>query len=91
MADYILVRHKIRDFTKWKSVYESNSHKRSAAGLIELNVLQNTNDPNEVVLLFKTNDLTLAKTYIESRELIQIMLKAGVADKPDIYFLKDSN
>ncbi len=88
MANFLLVRHKVRDFAEWKTGYDAHRPMRSEAGLTEKHVLQVASDPNEVVLLFETQDLNRAKTFAESADLRETMQKLGVVDKPDMYFLK---
>jgi len=85
---HMLVRHKVADFSKWKPVYDAHSSARQKAGLKEEHLLRNADDPNEVILLFSADDLAKAKAFAASDELRQAMQKAGVSDKPDVYFLK---
>ena len=85
---HMLVRHKVADFSKWKPVYDAPSSARQKAGLKEEHLLRNADDPNEVILLFSADDLDKAKAFAASDELRQAMQKAGVSDKPDVYFLK---
>lgn len=87
MASFLLVRHKVRDFSEWKRGYDAHLPKRAQAGLTEKHLLRGANDSNEVVLLFETKDLNRAKAFVESADLRETMQKAGVLDKPDIYFL----
>jgi hypothetical protein len=84
---YVLVRHKISDFSKWKSAYDTHSSARQGAGLKEEHLLRNTDDPNEVVMLFEAKDIQKAKEFAGSADLREAMQNAGVVDKPDIYFL----
>lgn len=87
MASYMLVRHKVRDFSDWKRGYDAHLSKRADAGLTETHLLRGANDSNEVVLLFEAKDLSRAKAFAESADLRETMQKVGVIDKPDIYFL----
>jgi hypothetical protein len=89
MASYMLIRHKVRDFSQWKPGYDAHLPKRNEAGLTEKYVLRNAQDPNEVVLLFEAQDMDRAKSFSDSTELRETMQKVGVVDKPDIYFLND--
>lgn len=84
---YLLVRHKVADFSKWKPAYYAHSPARQKAGLKEEHLLRNTDDPNEVILLFEAEDLQKAKEFGASADLREAMQDAGVVDKPDIYFL----
>jgi heme-degrading monooxygenase HmoA len=45
-------------------------------------------NPNEIVMLVEWDDLTKARNFTQSKELKKVMEKAGVTDKPDIYFLE---
>lgn len=87
MNGFMLVRHKVKDFTVWKAGYDAHSPKRDEAGLTEKYLLRSVDDANEVVLLFEAQDVARAKAFAESAELRETMQKVGVIDKPDIYFL----
>ncbi len=86
--NYILIRHKVADFAKWKPVYDGHASARASAGLKEEHLLRNIDNPNEVILLFSAEDLNKAKAFAASPDLRERMQTAGVSDKPDIYFLK---
>jgi cysteinyl-tRNA synthetase len=87
--NYILIRHKVADFAKWKAVYDAHGSARADAGLKEERLLRNIDNPSEVVLLFSASDLNKAKQFATSDDLRQRMQQAGVNDKPDIWFLRD--
>jgi len=84
----MLVRHKVSDFAKWKPVYDAHLSARQRAGLKEEHLFRNADEPNEVLLLFSVEDVDKAKAFTASDDLRQAMEKAGVSDKPDVYFLK---
>jgi hypothetical protein len=89
MASYMLIRHKVRDFSEWKRGYDAHLPKRAEAGLKEEYLLRGADDPNEVIVLLGATDLGRAKAFAESTDLRETMQKVGVLDKPDIYFLND--
>lgn len=84
---YLLVRHKVRDFSVWKPAYDAHLPAREAAGLRELHLLRNVEDAREVVLLFEAEDMGKARAFVSSQDLRQAMARAGVVDPPDIQFL----
>jgi hypothetical protein len=86
---YLLIRHKVAAFAKWKPAYDAHGSARANAGLKEERLLREIDDPNEVVLLFSVQDLNKAKQFAASDDLRQRMQQAGVAGKPDIWFLND--
>jgi hypothetical protein len=89
MASYMLIRHKVKDFSVWKRGYDAHMPKRTEAGLTEKHLLRGASDANEVVLLFQATDLGKAKAFAESQDLRETMQNVGVVDKPDIYFLNE--
>jgi hypothetical protein len=84
---YLLVRHKAADFSKWKPAYDAHLGARQKASLKEKHRLRNIESPNEVVLLFEAENIQKAKELAGSSDLRQAVQNAGVIDKPDIYFL----
>jgi hypothetical protein len=84
----MLVRHKVADFANWKPVYDAHLPARQEAGLKEEHPFRNAEDPNEVLLLFSMEDVDKAKAFAASDDLREAMNKAGVSDKPNVYFLK---
>lgn len=84
---YLLIRHKVKDFPKWKSGFDAHGSTREKSGSKGGYLFRNADDPNEVVVVFKWDDLEKARKFASSEDLKKIMEKAGVIDKPDIYFL----
>lgn len=87
MSNYMLVRHKVRDFSEWKPGYEAHLAKRKEAGLTEKYLMREADDPNEIVVLFEAKDLARAKQFAESDDLRKTMDRLGVIDTPEIHFL----
>ena len=85
---HVMVRHKVADFEQWKVVYDEHAPARAKAGLKEVNLLRNMDNPEEIVLLFTAADLGLAKCFIASNDLRDAMQRAGVIGKPEVYFLQ---
>lgn len=91
MTGYVLVRHKVKDFTVWKRAYDMHLPKRMEVGLTEKNLFRTDGNPNEVIILFEAKDIVRARKFGESTDLRETMEKAGVIDKPDIYILNDAS
>ncbi len=85
---YVLIRHKVADFSKWKPAYDAHLPARQEAGLRDVHLLRNIDDPTEVVLLFEAEDLQKAREFTVSSDLAEKMQEAGVVEKPDNYFFK---
>jgi len=81
---FVLIRHKVADFAKWKPVYDGHLPARQKVGLKEVHLLRNNDNPNEVILLFSAEDLDKAKAFVASDDVHQTMQRTGVSDEPDI-------
>jgi hypothetical protein len=78
---YLLVRHKVADFSKWKPVYDDHLPARQKAGLKKVYLLRNIDDPHEVVLLFEAEDVQRARDFAASADLRETMQQSGVVDR----------
>jgi heme-degrading monooxygenase HmoA len=87
---YILVRHKVEDYAKWRPAYDEHGAARQASGCRGTHVFRNAEDPNEIVMLLEWDDLENARQLIQSEDLREAMKRSGVTDQPDIYFLDDA-
>jgi heme-degrading monooxygenase HmoA len=85
---YVLVKHKVKDYGKWKSIYDENITNREDSGSKGAHVLRGVEDPNEVVILFEWDNLDNARKFFESSNLRMRLQNAGVMDKPEVYFLE---
>jgi hypothetical protein len=88
MANYMLIRHKVSDFSQWKRGYDAHLPKRNETGLTEKYLLRGAKDPNEIIILFEAKDLKRAEDFAGSVDLRDTMKKVGVVDTPNIYFLE---
>ena len=85
---YILIRHKVADYLKWKPVFDEHGATRQASGSRGGQLFRNATDPNELVILLEWDDLEQARQFAQTEDLRQTMQRAGVADQPDVYFLE---
>jgi heme-degrading monooxygenase HmoA len=85
----ILIRHKVKDYDKWKPVFDEHQAFRKAGGEKEARLFRNIDDPNEITILQKWDTIEKARKFTESSDLKKAMQKAGVAGKPDIYFIEE--
>jgi hypothetical protein len=84
---YLLIRHRVEDFKKWRSEYDRHLPARQRAGLKEAHVLRDMESPHDVVVLFEVTDLAKAHQFAASSDLRETMNRAGVTDKVHIHFL----
>jgi hypothetical protein len=88
--DHVMIRHKVADFAKWKPAFDGHRSMRQAAGLTDLHLWRNADDPNEVISVFEVSDVAKAKEFASSSDLKETMQTAGVIGAPDILFLSNA-
>jgi len=86
---YLIIRHKVKDYAKWKPAYDEHGATRKANGSKGAHLFRNANDPNELVILFEWDDLKKARQFAQSQDLREKMQQAGVVGTPDIFFLEE--
>ena len=86
---YVLVRHKVEDYAKWKKVFDEHSATRKASGCKGGQLLRNADNPNELVILLEWKELAKARQFTQSDDLRQTMQRAGVTDQPNVYYLDE--
>lgn len=85
----MLIRHKVADYGAWKPLFDEHGTTRRANGSRGGRLFRSADDPNEVVVLLEWDDLERARFFADSYELREAMDRAGVIDRPDIWFLAD--
>jgi quinol monooxygenase YgiN len=86
----MFVRHSVKDYDAWKSVFDSVSDLRRKNGEKSYQILRQDNDSSSLVALFQWDNLDNARKYAASPELKAAMEQAGVTSKPEISFLKEA-
>jgi len=86
---YVLVIHRVEDYSKWKPIYDEDGATRKAKGSKGAFVFRNTNDPNHLVVITEWENLEKAKNFAESDNLKNTMQKAGVVGKPAVFYLEE--
>jgi heme-degrading monooxygenase HmoA len=87
---YLLVRHKVEDYERWKPVFDhDHGATRKRSGSKGGWILRNAFDPNELVILLEWDSSENARHFLNADETRKAMQQAGVTDEPDVYFLEE--
>ena len=86
---YLLIRHKVKDYTAWKSNFDNAAEMRKASGEKSYQILHPDDDAKNLVLLFEWDNLDNARNHVAAPELKEAMQQAGVVEEPEIYFLEE--
>jgi hypothetical protein len=86
----LIISHRVKDYSTWRPVFDRHTKAQKSAGLTNPRVFRSSDDKNEVVILFDTDDTKKAKDFVASPDLKETMAKAGVTDSPTFYFLESA-
>jgi heme-degrading monooxygenase HmoA len=85
----VIIRHKVADYGVWRPVFDEQGMLRRANGCQDGQIFRSADDPSEVVILLEWDDLERARLFVDSDDLREAMSRAGVTDRPDIWFLEN--
>ena len=85
----LLIRHTVQDYSTWKAAFDEHGITRHANGSQGGRLFRDVTDPNEILVLLEWDDLERARLFADSDDLREAMARAGVTDRPDIWFLED--
>ena len=77
---YMWCYNKVKDFGKWKEVFDRQESSQEEAGLILTNLFQDESNPNDVYFIFNVTDVDKAKTFLADPIHEKIGAEAGVLD-----------
>jgi len=85
---WVLVRHKVEDYEKWKPAFDGHHDTVGAAGGTVGYLMRDADDPNLVSVAIAWESLERAQAFISSPDLKAKMAESGVVGPPDIYVLE---
>jgi antibiotic biosynthesis monooxygenase (ABM) superfamily enzyme len=86
----MLVQHKVKNFTDWKKVYDTQAALRASNGMLSDQIYSDASDQNQLTVVFKWDSVENAQKFAQSPELKAAMEKAGVEGRPTIHFLNEA-
>ena len=86
---FLLIRHKVKNYARWKPCFDEHAATRKASGSKSARLFRSAANPNEVIALFEWDSLELAERFSQSENLRAVMQESGVAEPPDIFLLDD--
>ncbi len=86
---YLLAIQKIKDYDKWKPIFDEHGDDRKEMGSMGATVLRSTRDPNELVIITEWENIDAAKKFASSKNLKTSMKRAGVIGLPELHYLEE--
>ncbi len=87
---YVLIRHKVANYAKWKQAVHAAAAWRKASGEVSFQVYRGSSDPNDLTVVCAWANAAKMRKFMESPELRERMEQAGVISKPEVQFFSKS-
>jgi len=86
----VVVTQKVRNYAKWKTVYDGDDSARLASGAHNYVIGRGVQDSNMVLVALKIDDTAKAKAFAKDPRLKMAMKKGGVVGAPVISFITET-
>jgi hypothetical protein len=86
--DVVSISHSVKDYDKWRLIFDADSSRRRANGLSEIAIEREADKPNNINVVLMASEIEKAKTFTMDPELKEVMDKAGVNSKPVVKYWK---
>lgn len=86
---YLLSQLKVKDYSKWKPIFDEFADIRKKYGSKGGRLFRNADNPNEPVILLEWESIEKARKYTQSEDIKKAFERGGVIGKPEFYFLEE--
>jgi hypothetical protein len=80
----MFINHPVSDYGKWRPVFDADKPRRAAAGLTDVAVLRDADNPNSVWIV-ADGEREAAEEMLQTPDLEKLMLEAGVTAPPEFW------
>lgn len=87
MTYNFLIRHQVADYDVWKPIFDAHAETRKSHGCKGGILFRNADNPNELIGIWNFDSVDHARAFTQDPSLREALSKAGVIDRPDLYFL----
>ena len=86
---YLMVRSKVKDFARWKSLFDEHGKTCKQNGSKGGYFFRNADNPNEAIFLLEWDNLANARRFAGDPSVQNVLMQAGLTDRPDVFFLEE--
>ena len=86
---YLVIKHTVEDYAKWKPAFDEHGSARKAAGSKGAQLFRSAENPNEITIVFEWDSIENARRFSQSPDLREVMQRVGVLGAPALSFLNE--
>ena len=84
----IYVRHNVKNYAKWRKMYDGFDAERPSMGVTGHAVYRSLAKRNEITVSHDFETAAKAKAFLNSARLKEVMKQAGVTGKPTVWLVE---
>jgi hypothetical protein len=77
----------IQDYSKWRAIFDRAAPLRDKAGLKNVRIYRDADNPNQLIIWSEPQDLAKAREALAGPEIQNTMREAGVIGPPKIHVI----
>lgn len=85
----VMAKLVFEDYDKWRPAFDEAANIRKGHGVQGTQVFRNSDNPNEVLILYEWDDLEHAWPFFEQPENKKVLEELGLQGKPEVFILKE--
>lgn len=87
--NYMLCRNRVRNFARWKRVFDSHADAHRGAGLKLVHLWQDEDIPSQVFFLFEVEDVARARAFLNGPGATESARESGLIEG-EFHFFRQS-
>jgi hypothetical protein len=80
----VFINHPVSDYNQWRSAFDADKPRREGAGLVDIAVLRDADDPNSIWIVGE-GERKATEEMLQNPELGKLMQEAGVTAPPEFW------
>jgi predicted phage gp36 major capsid-like protein len=86
----LFARMRVADYESWRKEYDAFYGERGSLGVLGAAAFQSVDDPNDLTVWHDFETEEIARAFVASDALRDVMQRAGVDGEPQFWFVTES-
>jgi hypothetical protein len=84
----VILNHRVKDYSCWKALYDTDKPRRNQAGLTDMAIGQKAGDPGMVYIIWLAKDPSILVKMMSDPDHQKSMQNSGVISSPQLTIIE---